>query len=73
MKHGYHVIKDDMASAMGTSGWTHVDVRLVPRSKNTVSKKEASFWELMSPCSSLNHSTSDTKESMQAVQVVLGN
>ena len=27
LKHGYHDIMDDMASATGTSGWTRVDAR----------------------------------------------
>ena len=40
VKHGYHGIKDDMADATGTSGWTHVDARWVPRSyKKTVLKR----------------------------------
>ena len=31
--HGYNGTIDDMASTTGTSGWTHVDARWVPRSK----------------------------------------
>ena len=69
-QHGYQGIKDGMASAMGTSGWTHVDARWVPRSKK--SHQKTSYWELTSPCSSLNHSTSNAKECVQATQVGLG-
>ena len=67
-QHGYHGIKDDTASAMSTSGWTHVDARWVSRSKK-VSKKSV-FWELTQPCSSLNHSTSNAKGCVQATQVL---
>ena len=38
-KHGYHGIKDGMASTDGTSGWTHVDARWVPRSKKSLTKR----------------------------------
>ena len=39
LKHGYHVSKDDMANAMGTSGWTHIADRWVPRSQKNKLKK----------------------------------
>ena len=40
---------DDMASTVGTSGWTHIDARWVPRSKKKTSTQKSHIGELTSP------------------------
>ena len=45
----FHGIMDVMACSLGTSGWTHVDARWVPRSKMKNPLQKASYWKLTSP------------------------
>ena len=56
-----------MASALGTSGWTHVDARWMPRSRKQSLKKGNSRHHAFLQ----GHNTSNAKDCVQATQVVL--